>query len=382
MKHIADAIKDVVDNTGCHVVAWLPGKKYGGAFSAAAILAMACEKIYISPSASMGAIGPVQSAAISDEEYTKYIATYSPDILSTFSLYAASLANLRNRPELLARALIDKRLAIAEVRDSDGKRSLVEASRRLEDQSIVRMITEGLSTEPSGASSADEAFRSIGKLLNLSSTDAIRWKLADKEVESIQQVREDLGLGASQSVNVEGINNTIRRFVNARNNLEQLLMKIQWQEDRVAFLEEQMLEMEKLARMGVPTIGYNQDRNRVTARDVERARNPRLWDRYRDERDYSGVPRTRDYWRRGKRLIVSRPDPYIHQGSIGNIQQVRMELLTILSEMIGNYQRAINQALRWPGALPPELSQETLKKNHSSAEILFRGIQQMFMLGY
>jgi hypothetical protein len=386
MRIVAEAIAKAVDSTGCRVAAHLPGGRYGGAFSAAAIVALACQRIYIAPTASMGAIGPMVSDAMSNDEYTQFVETYSPDTLSTFSIYAVTLAQQRKRPELLARALVEKQMAIAEVRGTDGKQSLVEVSQRQDNQSVVRMLAEGRSAPAQADSSAPA--QGYGKLLSLSSAEAIRWNMADKQAASLPEVLSDLAVTEAPTVNVAAFAAAIPRFVNAKKNLDQLLTKIQWEEDQVSTLEEHLAEMEKIALTSTTTReinragqyeSYHRGSIRLRTEDVPPTR-------YYNERDYSDqdIPLTDRYGRdiRSRDRDYNDREKIIAEEPSGDIQQVRMQIMTILTEMVADYQRVINLAKRWPGALPAGISVDTLQKNMNSAQTLFNGIQMRAMQGY
>lgn len=390
MKTVTEALTTVIENTGCRVAAFLPGERYGGAFSAAAIVALACEKIYIAPAASIGAVGPLVSSAMSNEEYTRYLETYSPDILSTYSIYAASLAHKYSRPQLLARALVDKQLAVAEVRTLDDKQSsLVELSKRQENQSVIRMITEGLPERAAQADSSGTLVRDYSKLLILPAAEAVRWKMADKVAATLQDVMEDMNLQNIPTVTVSGINSIIQKFNTARRNLDQLVTKIELEEQRVSTLENYLLEIEKIALTSTVTREVNRGgqyedyrRGTVSLRTYDR-----LWDGYYNERDYGSddIPlrdrfgreigiRDREGFTGRERIIDEQPS--------GNIQDVRMQIMAVLTEMVGDYQRAIGLARRWQGALPMGISMETLQKNLNSAQVLYTSIQRRYMQGY
>jgi ClpP class serine protease len=387
MRMVAEAITQAVDSTGCRVAAHLPGGRYGGAFSAAAIVALACQRIYIAPTASIGAIGPMTGQAMSNEDYRKFVETYSPDTLSTFSIYAVTLAQQRKRPELLARALLDKQLTVAEVRGTDGKQALVEISQRQDNQSVVRVLAEGLSSVPSEAGSSTPPL-GYGKLLSLASAEAIRWNMADKQAAALPEVMEELAVAGVPIVNVAAFANTIPRFLSAKKNLDQLLTKIQWQEDQVATLEEHLAEMEKIALTSTTT----REINRTGQYETYRRGNVRIRteavppNRYYNERDYSNqdIPLTDRYGRdiRSRDRDVSGSERIIAEEPSGNIQQVRLQMMTILTEMVADYQRAINLAKRWPGALPAGISVDTLQKNMNSAQTLYNGIQMRAAQGY
>lgn len=387
MRTIAEALAKAADSAGCRVVAHLPGGRYGGAFSAAAIVALACQQIYISPTASMGAVGPmVGGGAMSNEEYMQFLETYSPDTLSTFSVYAVALAQRHNRQELLARAMVDKQLSIAEVRSPDGKQSLVEVSQRQDSQSVIRMVTEGLSAAAAAGDSA--SLQGYSKLLSLPSAEAIRWNMADKQAATLQEVMNDLSLAQTPTVNVAGFNTTIPKFVAARKNLDQLLTKIQWEENRVATLEEHLAEMEKIALTSTSTRevtrrGQYETYRRGTVRLRTEGVPPT---RYYNERDYADeeIPLQDRYGRdiRREREGYTQREKVISEEPSGNIQEVRIQIMAVLTEMGADYQRAINLSKRWPGALPAGISVDTLQKNMNSAQALYTVIQRRAVQGY
>lgn len=389
MKTVTEAVSTAIDDTGCRVAAFIPGGQYGGAFSAAAVVALACQEVYIAPTASIGAVGPMVGTAMSNEEYTQYLQTFSPNALSTFSIYAASLAQKHDRPQLLARALVDKQLAIAEVRNVNGQRSLVELSQRQEDQSVIRMITEGLSNKPSQSDTSEAIFQEYNKLLTLPSDEAIRWKMADKQASTMTEVLADLNLPDTPIVTVSGINSLIQKFGVARRNLEQLVTKIDLEEKRVSTLEDYLMQMEKIALTSTTTRetnrgGQYEDYRRGT---IRLRTYDQLWDGYYNERDYTNtdIPLQDRFGREiglQDRSGFSDRERVIDEQPSGNIQEVRMQTMSVLTEMVGDYQRAIGIARRWPGALPMGISLDTLQKNMSSAQVLYNNIQRRYMQGY
>lgn len=385
MRRITEAITTAIDDTGCRVAAYLPGGSYGGAFSAAAIVAIACETIYISPTAAIGAVGPMGSqGGKTDQEYLQFLETYAPDTLASFSVYAATLAQRANRPQLLAQALVDKHLSIAEVRTPDGRVSLIELSRRQENQTVVRMIVEGLPESSSDSS----PLRALGKLLSLPSTEAIRWKMADKQVSSFDEVLADMALSGCSVVNVAGLTSTIQKFTTAKKNLEQIITKIEAEEERVNTLESQLAELEKMALTSTVTRevtrgGQYENYRRGTVR----LRNPdRLWSRYYNERDFSSddIPLQDRYGRdiRPRDRGLTGREKVVEEQPAGNIVEVRRQLVALTTELIADYQRAIGLARRWPGALPTGITLDTLQSNLVSAQTLLNIHQRRMRQGY
>jgi ATP-dependent protease ClpP protease subunit len=386
MRLITEAIATAIDDAGCRVAAYLPGGSYGGAFSAAAVVAIACETIYISPTAAIGAVGPMGSqGGKTDQEYLQFLETYAPDTLASFSVYAATLAQRANRPQLLARALVDKHLSIAEVRTPDGKISLVELSQRQENQTVVRMIVEGL---PQSSSSDASPIRAVGKLLSLPSAEAIRWKMADKQVSSFEEMIADMGVSGAAVVNSAGLTSTIQKFSTAKRNLEQIITKIEIEEERVNTLESQLAELEKMALTGTVTREVTRGgqyesyrRGRAQLRDPDR-----FWNRYYNERDYisDDIPLQDRYGRdiRPRDRGLTGREKVTEEKPAGNIADVRRQLIALTAELIANYQQAIGLARRWPGALPPGVTLDTLQKNLVSAQTLLNIQQRRLTQGY
>lgn len=386
MRFITEAITTAIDDAGCRVAAYLPGGSYGGAFSAAAVVAIACETIYISPAAAIGAIGPMGSqSGKTDQDYLQFLQTYAPDTLASFSVYAATLAQRANRPPLLARALVDKHLAIAEVRTPDGRISLVELSQRQENQTVMRMIVEGLPQSSSDASPT----QAVGKLLSLPSAEAIRWKMADKQVSSFDEMIADMGVSGAAIVNAAGLTSTIQKFSTAKRNLEQLIIKIETEEERVNTLETQLAELEKMALTSTVTREVTRGRQYESyRRGRARLRDPdRLWNRYYNERDYISdeIP-LQDRYGRDIRPIdrsgLPGREKVVEEQPAGNIADVRRQLIALTAELIANYQQAIGLARRWPGALPPGVTLDTLQKNLVSAQTLLNSQQRRLTQGY
>ena len=91
-------------------------------------------------------------------------------------------------------------------------------------------------------------------MLNLSAADAIQWKMADQQALSLHEVLDNLKLADAQIVNVAaGIDKTIKGFSTARRNLDQMITKIQLEENRVSTLEDHLAEMEKIALTSTTT---------------------------------------------------------------------------------------------------------------------------------
>jgi membrane-bound ClpP family serine protease len=352
MKELCSAISKT-DN--CKVVAYIPGGSFGGAHSAAAILALACSKIYIAPLASMAAVGPFVGASGKD-----FVRMYSPDNLALFSVFAATLAEAHQRPILLARAFLDKKISLVEVIDTDGKKTIVEKDSRQPTQTIIKTICEGLS-EPleQPAASADKQIAIIisippdihNRVLNLTPGEAVRLKLADKIADSIQEVLADMNAADAQIANAPGIDTVVRQFTAAQKNIRQRLAKIEYLEGRTAILEQQLkvagqqIQTTLTTRTQTPNMSSNPD-NKV-----------------RDTRNRNKVGR------------ISKSETTTSTESSAAVEQIKTELCDdVLPKLIAEYRQTIPTAKRWPGALPAEITVQTLEKNMNSAMVLAENI--------
>ena len=110
MKRICAAITKT-DN--CRTVAFVSGGKYGGAYSAGAIIALACDYIYMADGTSIGAATPIlaSSSDIKDLKST-YGETVGEKFMSAERAYIATLAEKNGRPGLLAKAMVDKDIEV------------------------------------------------------------------------------------------------------------------------------------------------------------------------------------------------------------------------------------------------------------------------------
>ena len=70
--------KAITDTTNCPVVAYVTGDKFGGAYSTAAAVALACDKIYIAPAAAIGSVAPAHGALTAQTGFDEYVKTYNP----------------------------------------------------------------------------------------------------------------------------------------------------------------------------------------------------------------------------------------------------------------------------------------------------------------
>lgn len=380
MKEICSAITKV--NT-CPIAAYISGGTFGGAHSAAAAIAIACDKIYIAPAASLSAVGPFVSTSNGPVEMD-FLKTYSPDSLASYGIYVSTLAEARHRPSLLAKAFVDKKIALVEVTDTDGRAAVVEKNLRQPTQTVVKTLCEGMQTDSESQTPKQSVAATIhSQVLNLSPAEAVRLKLADAIADSVQAVMADMGAADAAIANAPGIDAVVKQFAAAKRNVGQSLARINFLENRAATLENQLNTLEEQLRTNPTTLSQTREKNN---RSYTRSRNSiyndyyYYYDQQRDQLETQdslgpqslpgkttttsdGVPITS---RRNPSRISESETRTINEAP-ESAMQAKQELYIVLNELVTEYQRVIATAKRWGGALPQELSVQSLQSDMESA---------------
>lgn len=391
-EYMKEICSTITNTTNCPVIAYISGGPFGGAHSAAAAIALACDKIYIAPTASMSAIGPFVSTSSGHSE-TDFVKTYSPDSLSSYGVYAATLAENHKRPALLSKALLDKKIGLEEVIDAEGNQSIVQKDLRLPNQTVVKTICEGIATQSSAsqqeASTTEAKSSSVSdihsRVLQLPPSEAIRLKMADGIADSIQAVLADMKAPDVQITSDKKINTTINQFVAAKRNIGQSLSRIDFLENRTATLEEQLRTIEEQTRTTPVTrtrtrsgqqpaftrgrillpsddyyYYYDQPMQSNQAAGTQQQITQNNTVVYPNTSGYRTQSRSR-YNRSGEMETVVTNEPSIAS------DQVTTELTAVLNDLIGEYRGIIALSKRWSGALPPEITVAALQRNLDSA---------------
>ncbi len=158
----------------CDVYAYIRGGKNGGAYSAAAVISMACDKIYMTPASVIGAatmIAVDSNGSVTDMK-SALGETVGEKMDSAWRNYMSSLASAKNRPGVLAIAMADKDIEVVEVK-REGKSEIIDAINKKPDDTVVKIWSKA------------------GKLLTLSAQDAIGCGMADKIYNSRQDLLAD-----------------------------------------------------------------------------------------------------------------------------------------------------------------------------------------------
>ncbi len=349
MKTIADAVSQTKN---CPVIAYISK----GAYSVTAVVALACDKIYIKSTAGIGAVG----SGASDQSYAEFLSIYNSDSLLSYSPYVAALAQEHGRPELLAKALIDKRISIIEVANIDGSREFVVNEDRQPTQTLIRTLCEGMqATESDSISQADV----VGKVLNLTAKDAVELGIADGTAESTAEILADMQLAGVKIMPVPGVEKIIKKYAAARRNIANGLFRIEQYERDIEILSNQFSTIDNQLRTGTQTrevsrgdTGYRSSRSRQTFSSN--------YDDY--DQDGDGVARSRRS-RNTDRDSLPHSQTVTTEEPRVNIEIVYAQLTTALQNVVSEYRRTLNLVDRWPGGLPPKVSKTMLQKDMDSA---------------
>jgi len=360
MALIASALSQTAN---CPTAAFISGGAHGGAFAAAGVVAAACQKVYIAPNASIGAVGPTTGIAASTLSFGDFLSTYCPDTLVTYSTYVSTLAQQRGRPDLLVRALVDKRLSIAEVMNINGSRQFIQKNDRQPTQTLVRTLAEGLSGTAADTSKLTPSDLA-GAVLTMTPQDAVAAGLADKIVSSIAEILADMNIADAKVTSAGGLDTLIKQFKAARRNIAQGLASIERLEEQTARLDEQFFEIDKQMRSGLMTREVTQGGSSVYQR---RSRNGLPSDYNRSLRDSAGDSLPSNQTSASGRIRSPRSESITTIEPAANIEVVRSQLIASLRNLTAEYRRVINLAKRWPGGLPAQVSIDQLQTNMNSA---------------
>ena len=336
MNIICKAIRDTKD---CPIIAYITGEKIGGAYGAAAAVALACDKIYISPSASIGSMAPAYaSVSESTENQTNLL---SPMNLVTYSGYAAKLASNNKRPEVLASALMDRSIEVLEISiNQNGSRQFINMDDKVPSQTLKKKWTRLIS----GTEAVKET------LLNITGKDAIYCKMADKLAISQADVIADLGASDARVIKSATINSIRKRFLASKRKINILMDSIEYREGISDQLETQLASLvtSRDSRVDIRLQTQRQYNNNAYNQRDNRRTNQR----------YKKPSRSKRNRRENQRNMVMpvNVDPRQDQR-----YRLNMELADVLDGLASDYLRVIKLARRFPGAMPIGVTAKTIE---------------------
>jgi ATP-dependent protease ClpP protease subunit len=179
-KRMCAAVKDC---KYCDVYAYIDGGKNGGAYSAAAVLSMACDKIYMAPGTVIGAATMItmDSNGAPTDMKSALGDTVGEKMSSAWRNYMASLASEKNRPAALALAMENKDIEVVEIKEN-GKRAFVDSVNKKPNDVVVKIWSKK------------------GELLTLPAKDAIDCGMADKIYANRQDLLADHNATTAQII--------------------------------------------------------------------------------------------------------------------------------------------------------------------------------------
>lgn len=194
MKRICNAIMEA-DN--CRIVAFVSGGKYGGAYSAGAIIALACDYIYMADGTAIGAATPilVSHSEVKDVK-SAFGETVGEKFMSAERAYIATLAEQNGRSGLLAKAMVDRDIEVLEVIE-DGNTIFITPEDKKESQSVQRILNKK------------------GSLLTLTATEAIKCGIANKLLNSEEEIISEFGFEKPRLVRNQDVIKARYEFENA-----------------------------------------------------------------------------------------------------------------------------------------------------------------------
>ncbi len=155
----------------CPITAFVRGGQFGGALSGASAVALACDRICMAPNTTIGAASLVKShSAVSDDKLS-----------IAWEQYLASLAQRRNRPGLLARAMVDRDISVIEI-IRDGKRLFIDPAETEPNDMFVARWTES------------------GSLLTLTAMEAMQCGIAESVVAGRSEMLQKIGAVSAEIV--------------------------------------------------------------------------------------------------------------------------------------------------------------------------------------
>jgi len=163
----------IANTTNCDVIAFIRGGEYGGAISGGAAVALACGKVYMANNTVIGAASIVTGRT--EDKNKSYKEVIDEKHSSAWRAYLASLAQHKDRPGLLARAMVDSAIDVIEVNEQ-GKRAFIEPMNKKADQEVVK------------------TWNKAGSLVTLTAEEAVGCTIADGLVNSRQDLLQKLQL--------------------------------------------------------------------------------------------------------------------------------------------------------------------------------------------
>ncbi|MCK4752364.1 MAG: hypothetical protein KAS75_02885 [Planctomycetes bacterium] len=194
----------ITGTKNCPVITFIKGGKYGGAISAGAAVAFACDKIYMANNTIIGAATVITLSEKGPQDIKEtYGAAVGEKFSSAWQAYLASLAEQNKRPGLLARAMVDKDIEVIEVSGLAGRAFVEPANKKWRQKFVHRWSKKG-------------------SLLTLTATEAVNSTVADKITDSRKQLLVDTDAARAEIVMDKQIQRARKELKRALGQVERI----------------------------------------------------------------------------------------------------------------------------------------------------------------
>lgn len=289
-------VRAIAKTDNCRTVAFVNGGKIGGAFDQAVIVAFACDKLYMNPAASIGAM-PSDLRLPADNEAIdpNYAQATDPNALAQWQDFARQFAEQKGSASLFIKAMLDDRLRIIEVSEN-GKTLYIDPRDKTDEQTIVSTLSER------------------GQPLTLNADLAQDIGLIDAHAATRQQLFTYLDSHDAAQVKDRSLSKARRTFERGRRMVNRVISSILRRRQRVDAIGEEIAAIEEqIIRSNAIFLGQ---RYSIAGSNLDRYRTADI---------------ELDQW---ERILIDRDD-------------LLMELAGVLADLQTDYRRAIPIAKRY-----------------------------------
>jgi len=236
MKRFCDAI---ISAGNCRTVAFISGGEYGGAYSAGAFIAMACDYIYMADGTAIGAATPEVISLLKFEDVNS---TFNEAIwekyLSADRAYIATLAEQNGRSGLVAKAMVDRNVEVYEVVEG-GKPIFITSENKKESQTVQNVLNKK------------------GSLLTLTAAEAVQCSIANKLLNSEEEIISEFGFEEPKIVRNQDTIRARAQFEFAKTSVKNLYNDIDYLRKDVSLKLDQYGQLDRLYRDAVGRTGLD-----------------------------------------------------------------------------------------------------------------------------
>lgn len=349
--------KAITDTANCPVVAYITDNIFGGAYSTAAAVALACDKIYISPTAAIGSVAPAHGALTAQAGFEDFAKTYNPANIAAYSAYVSKLAENHNRPGVFGAALMDKTIEVIEVAsgsETETKNYFINSIDQIPAQQFVKRWTHrinavGISNDMHPGS-YDSREPKTTNILTLIGDEAAYCRIADKVANSQAEVLADLGAAGSRVIKSSTAHSVSQLFLKNTKSMDRLLSSIEQREEISDTIESQLSQVitKQNNKIDIRVVGENENSNY-------------------SGRNSSNIYSTSDVYSTHQRKELRKQQRVSQQQQQTNsynqydqddIMRIRLarDLGSVLNGLASDYKQVIAIGRKFPGTMPSDVS--------------------------